>query len=173
MISKDILKKKTRARAHPHAHTHTHTHKKQIFKALHAMNTRQQYASSTESWVPIPTQTTSQKRLPQITAMAERKAACWRSHKRETVQDSHTPTHRKINKPTSDTQKPDKHKQKQKNKQTPWSESASELYRQSDRRLSAKWLPTFADKECHVVSLTDPYGRTLGLLDRSRYFSIK
>jgi hypothetical protein len=53
---------------------------------------------------------------------------------------------------------------------TPWSESASELYRQSDRRLSAKWLPTFADKGCHVVSVTDPYGRILGLLDRSRFF---
>jgi hypothetical protein len=31
-------------------------------------------------------------------------------------------------------------------KKTPWSESASELYRLSDRRLSAKWLPTFADR---------------------------
>jgi hypothetical protein len=58
-------------------------------------------------------------------------------------------------------------------KKTPWSESASELYRPSDRRLSAKWLPIFADKECHVVSVTDPYGRILGFLDRSRYFSIK
>jgi hypothetical protein len=27
--------------------------------------------------------------------------------------------------------------------------------------------------ECHVVSVTDPYGRILGFLDRSRYFSIK
>jgi hypothetical protein len=35
-------------------------------------------------------------------------------------------------------------------KKTPWSESASELYRPSDRRLSAKWLPTFADRGCHV-----------------------
>jgi hypothetical protein len=59
------------------------------------------------------------------------------------------------------------------NKKTPWSESASELRRPSDRRLSAKWLPTFADKGCHVVSVTDPYGRILGFLDRSRYFSIK
>jgi hypothetical protein len=57
--------------------------------------------------------------------------------------------------------------------QTPWSESTSELYRPSDRRLSAKWLPTFKDRGCHVVSLTDPYGRILGFLDRSRYFSIK
>jgi hypothetical protein len=56
---------------------------------------------------------------------------------------------------------------------TPWSESASELYRPSDRRLSAKSLATFADKGCHVVSVTDPYGRILGFLDRSRYFSIK
>jgi hypothetical protein len=41
------------------------------------------------------------------------------------------------------------------------------------RRLSAKWLPTFADKGCHMVSVTDPYGRILDFLDRSRYFSIK
>jgi hypothetical protein len=47
---------------------------------------------------------------------------------------------------------------KQTNKQTPWSESVSELCRPSDRRLSAKWLPTFADRGCHVVSVTDPYG---------------
>jgi hypothetical protein len=60
-----------------------------------------------------------------------------------------------------------------KNKQTPWSESASELYRPSDRRLSAKSLPTFADKGCHVVSVTDPYGHILGFLNRNRYFSIK
>jgi hypothetical protein len=58
-------------------------------------------------------------------------------------------------------------------RKTPWSESASELYRPSDRRISAKWLPTFADKECHVVSVTDPYGRILDFLDRSRCFSIK
>jgi hypothetical protein len=56
---------------------------------------------------------------------------------------------------------------------TPWSESASELYRPSDRRSSAKWVPTFADRGCHVISVTDPYGRILGFLDRSRYFSIK
>jgi hypothetical protein len=31
-----------------------------------------------------------------------------------------------------------------------------ELYRPSDRRLSGKWLPTFADRGCHVVSVTDP-----------------
>jgi hypothetical protein len=26
---------------------------------------------------------------------------------------------------------------------------------------------------CHVVSVTDPYGRILGFIDKSRYFSIK
>jgi hypothetical protein len=31
----------------------------------------------------------------------------------------------------------------------------------------------FADRGCHVVSVMDPYGRILGFLDRSRYFSIK
>jgi hypothetical protein len=50
---------------------------------------------------------------------------------------------------------------------------ASELYRPSDRRLSAKWVPTFADRGRHVVSATDPYCCILGFLDRSRYFSIK
>jgi hypothetical protein len=64
-------------------------------------------------------------------------------------------------------------KKAQTKKQTRWSGSASELYRPSDRRLSAKRLPTFADRGCHVVSVTDPYGRILGFLDRSRYFSIK
>jgi CBS-domain-containing membrane protein len=58
-------------------------------------------------------------------------------------------------------------------KKTLWSESASKLYRPSDRRLSAKLMPTFADRECHVVSVTDPYGRILGFLDRSRYFFIQ
>jgi hypothetical protein len=42
-----------------------------------------------------------------------------------------------------------------------------ELYRPSGRRLLAKLVPTFADSGCHVVSVTDPYGRILGFLDRS------
>jgi hypothetical protein len=46
-----------------------------------------------------------------------------------------------------------------KQKQSLWPESASELYWPSDRRLSAKWLPTRADRRCHVVSVTDPSGR--------------
>jgi hypothetical protein len=53
---------------------------------------------------------------------------------------------------------------------TPWSESASELYRPRDRSLSAKLVPMFEDRECHVVSVTNHYGRILGFLDRSRYF---
>jgi hypothetical protein len=56
------------------------------------------------------------------------------------------------------------------NKQTPCPESASELYRPNDRRLSTKLEPTFADRRCHVVSVTYFYGRILGFLDRSRYF---
>jgi hypothetical protein len=58
-------------------------------------------------------------------------------------------------------------------KKTPWFESASELYRPNDRGLSVKGLPTFADRGCHVVSATDPYGRILDFLDSSRYFFIK
>jgi hypothetical protein len=55
-------------------------------------------------------------------------------------------------------------------KKTPWSEPASELYRPSDLHLLAKLVPTFADGGCHVVSVTDPNGRILGFIDRSRYF---
>jgi hypothetical protein len=53
---------------------------------------------------------------------------------------------------------------------TPWPETASELYRPSDRRLSAKLVPTFSDRGCHVVSVADHYCRILVSLDRSRYF---
>jgi hypothetical protein len=56
-----------------------------------------------------------------------------------------------------------------KTKKLPWPESASELYRPSDRRLLAKLVPTFAVRGCHVISVTEPYGRILGFLDRSRY----
>jgi hypothetical protein len=56
---------------------------------------------------------------------------------------------------------------------TPWPASASEIYRPSDRRLSAKLVPTFVDRGSHVVSVTVSYGRILGFLDRSRCFSFK
>jgi hypothetical protein len=55
-------------------------------------------------------------------------------------------------------------------KKTQCPESVSELYRPSDRRLSAKLVPTFADRGWHVVSVTNLYGRNLGFLDRSSYF---
>jgi hypothetical protein len=56
--------------------------------------------------------------------------------------------------------------------QTPWPESASELYRRRDSRLSATLVPTSAVRGGggHVVCVTDPYGSILGFLDRSRYF---
>jgi hypothetical protein len=48
------------------------------------------------------------------------------------------------------------------------STSASELYRPSDRRLSAKLVPSFTDRGCHVVSVTDPYVR---IFDFTLFFS--
>jgi CBS-domain-containing membrane protein len=39
--------------------------------------------------------------------------------------------------------------------------------------LVGEVIANFADRGCHVVSVTDPYGRILGFLDRSHYFSIK
>jgi hypothetical protein len=55
-------------------------------------------------------------------------------------------------------------------KKTLWPESASELYRPSNRLLSTNLVPTFGDRGCHVVGVTNPCGRILGFLDRSRYF---
>jgi hypothetical protein len=57
-----------------------------------------------------------------------------------------------------------------KQNQTPWSESASQLYRPSDRRLSAKLVPTFVERGCHMVSVMDPYGCIIDFLDWNRYF---
>jgi hypothetical protein len=56
------------------------------------------------------------------------------------------------------------------NQPTPWPGSVSELYRPSGYRLSSKLVPTFVDRGWCVVSVTDPYGRILGFLDRSLYF---
>jgi hypothetical protein len=47
----------------------------------------------------------------------------------------------------------------------------SELYRPSDGHLSTKLAPNFADRACHVVSVTYPYGRILDFLDRRSYLS--
>jgi hypothetical protein len=52
---------------------------------------------------------------------------------------------------------------------TPWPDSASELYRESDHRLSTKLVPKFANIWCHVVSVTDPYCPILGFIYRSRH----
>jgi hypothetical protein len=57
-----------------------------------------------------------------------------------------------------------------KNKLRGLSPSASELYRPSSHLLSAKLVPTFANRGCRVVSVTDSYGSILVFLDRSRYF---
>jgi hypothetical protein len=46
----------------------------------------------------------------------------------------------------------------------------SELYRPSYRRLSAKLVPTFADRGCRVISAVDSHGHILGFIDRSHYF---
>jgi hypothetical protein len=51
-----------------------------------------------------------------------------------------------------------------KGKKTPWPESGIELYRPN--RFLEKLVPTSADRGCHVVNVTDPYGRILGFLDR-------
>jgi hypothetical protein len=59
------------------------------------------------------------------------------------------------------------------NKEIPWLQSASEVYWPSDWCFSAKLVPNFADRGYHVVSVTDPYGRNLGFVDRSRYFSFQ
>jgi hypothetical protein len=39
-----------------------------------------------------------------------------------------------------------------------------------DRRLLAKLVPTFADRGCHVISVTNPYAHNLGFIDLSGYF---
>jgi hypothetical protein len=44
--------------------------------------------------------------------------------------------------------------------------------RPSDRRLSAKLVPTFADRGCRVVSAPNPRARILRFLDRSRYCTL-
>jgi hypothetical protein len=51
-------------------------------------------------------------------------------------------------------------------KQPLWPDSASELYRLSDHRLSAKLVRTSADGGCCMVATTDPYGHIIGFLDR-------
>jgi hypothetical protein len=56
------------------------------------------------------------------------------------------------------------------NYKTPWPESGSELYRPGDSRLSTNLMPTFVDRECHLVRVTHPYGCILSFVDWSCYF---
>jgi hypothetical protein len=42
--------------------------------------------------------------------------------------------------------------------------------RPSNRRLSEKLVPNFGNRRRHVGSVTDPKGRIIDFLDRSRYF---
>jgi hypothetical protein len=42
-----------------------------------------------------------------------------------------------------------------------------------ERTIPTERPPLVGTKECHVVSMTDPYGRILGFLDRRRYFFIQ
>jgi hypothetical protein len=62
---------------------------------------------------------------------------------------------------------------RQNNQDSTWSRgragSLPHSIQTGDRRLFTKLVPTFADRGCHVVSMTDPYRHILGLLDRSRY----
>jgi hypothetical protein len=39
--------------------------------------------------------------------------------------------------------------------------------------LVGEKVPNFTDRGCHVVSVANPYGHILGILDRSRYFFIQ
>jgi hypothetical protein len=45
------------------------------------------------------------------------------------------------------------------NKKTKQKKTNFVAYRPSDRRLSAKLVPTLADRGCRAVSATDPHGR--------------
>jgi hypothetical protein len=51
---------------------------------------------------------------------------------------------------------------------TPWSESDSEVYGPSDLRLSAKLVPTFADRGVSRGQPNGYPGHFIGFLDRSR-----
>jgi hypothetical protein len=56
---------------------------------------------------------------------------------------------------------------------TQWPESASELYQPIDHRFSAKLVPTSANRGCHVVRVTVPYGRILAwFLFYSGYYGL-
>jgi hypothetical protein len=51
------------------------------------------------------------------------------------------------------------HKEKQKKKLHGFNPHANYTDRPSDRRLSAKLVPTLADRGCRMVSATNPHSR--------------
>jgi hypothetical protein len=51
--------------------------------------------------------------------------------------------------------------------------SVSGLEHEVNQVTEAKLATTFRARGCHVVSVTDPYGRILGFLERSRYYFFK
>jgi hypothetical protein len=53
---------------------------------------------------------------------------------------------------------------------TPWPESAKELYRTSDRRLSTKLVPTSGYRGVSRSQRGGSLSRNLGFLDQNRYF---
>jgi hypothetical protein len=65
------------------------------------------------------------------------------------------------------------HIQTNKKKAHGFSPQANYTDRPSDRRLSAKLVPTLADRGCRVVSATNPAAVNFGFLDRSRYFPVE
>jgi hypothetical protein len=55
-------------------------------------------------------------------------------------------------------------------KKSPWPQSAGELYRPSDRRLGAKLVRTFADREMSRGELDVSIRPYFRFTDQSRYF---
>jgi hypothetical protein len=66
-----------------------------------------------------------------------------------------------------------KRKTKQANKQTNELRGLSKTIPTERPPLVGDVSANFVDRGCQMVSVTDPYGRNLGFLDRSRYFSSK
>jgi hypothetical protein len=66
-----------------------------------------------------------------------------------------------------------KHMYKTKLNYTPWPESVSEIYQLIDCCLSAKLVATFADRGCHMVSVTNPHSRNLSFLTRAATLASK
>jgi hypothetical protein len=55
-------------------------------------------------------------------------------------------------------------------KRAPWPECEQTIPTVRDRHLSAKLVPTLADRMCHVFSATDTHGCVLSFLDGNSYY---